>query len=195
MALMSIEEITPEVRLGLWRIEENVENFHIAQRERVLAQFRSESRRLQKLAIYALLGVMTGDDDVVVSHTPSGKPELEGWHISISDTRGYVAVILARKQRVAVDIEYVANRVNRVAPRFIRPDEIATSTMSRLIHWSGKETAYKYYSEQGLQHFEMRLKPFQLSESGNVTVDNLRTGESLRVYYRKNNSFVLTYAY
>lgn len=195
MALMTIKKVAPGVKLGLWRIEESIDDFHIPQREWVFSRFKNESRRLQKLSIYALLGKMTEDNDLIVSHTPSGKPELEGWHISISDTRGYVAVILSRCQRVAVDIEYVANRVNRVASKFIRTDEIATSTMTRLIHWSAKETAFKYYSEQSLQYFEMRLLPFSMQTSGIVNVENLKNGGSLRVHYCQNEAFVLTYAY
>lgn len=195
MPLIAIEKLSPRTSLGLWHLTESPNDFSLPQQPTIMKQFRSPVRQAEKLATYALLSAMTGDDDLIVSHEPSGRPMLEGWHISISHTRGYVAVILSRESRVAVDIEYVANRVNKVAAKFIRPDEEATSTLTRLLHWSAKETAYKYFSEQQLAFFEMRLSPFPLQESGTLVVENLRSHRFINIHYRQNTAYVLTFAH
>ena len=195
MPLITIEKLSSRTCLGLWHLTESPEDFALPQQPSIMKQYRSTSRRAEKLATYALLSAMTGDDDLLISHESSGRPLLEGWHISISHTRGYVAVILSRDTRVAVDIEYVANRVNKVAPKCIRSDEHATSTLTRLLHWSAKETAYKYFSEQQLAFFEMRLSPFPLQESGCLEIENLRSHRFLNIHYRQNNAYVLTFTY
>ena len=170
MPLITIEKLSSRTCLGLWHLTESPEDFALPQQPSIMKQYRSTSRRAEKLATYALLSAMTGDDDLLISHESSGRPLLEGWHISISHTRGYVAVILSRDTRVAVDIEYVANRVN-------------------------KETAYKYFSEQQLAFFEMRLSPFPLQESGCLEIENLRSHRFLNIHYRQNNAYVLTFTY
>ena len=193
MPLISIEKLPSHALLGLWHLTESPQDFALPQRSAIVKQYRSITRQAEKLATYALLAAMTGDDDLLVCHEPSGRPRLEGWHISISHTRGYVAVILSRDTRVAVDIEYVANRVNKVASKFIRPDEQANSTLTRLLHWSAKETVYKYFSEQKLTFFEIRLSPFPLQESGCLSIENLRSRKVLNVCYRQNVAYVLTF--
>ena len=59
---------------------------------------------------------------------------------------------------MAVDIELRADRVRRIAPRFIRPDEEALTVEQMLVIWSAKETLYKLHSEDDLQFFEMRVR-------------------------------------
>ena len=194
MPLISIEKFSNKALLGIWQLTEQPDDFCLPQKKSILTQYKSTVRQTEKLASYALLTAMTGDDDLLIAHEKSGRPLLVDWHISISHTRGYVAVILSRDRRVAVDIEYVANRVNKVASKFIREDETATTTLTRLLHWSAKETAYKYYSEQQLTFFEMRLKPFQPESEGTLTLENLRSDRTLTVCYRQNNAYVLTYA-
>ena len=86
----------------------------------------------------------------LVEHNEDGKPMIEGYHISISHTLGYVAVILSRDYEVGVDIEYVSDRVNRISSRFLRDDEVFPGTTDKLIAWCAKETMYKLFSSEHL---------------------------------------------
>ena len=158
-----------------------------------ISAYKSEVRRLEKLAVYSLLWKMT-NSKVTVSHNEDGKPIVDGYNISISHTRGYASVILSKLKNVAVDIEYYSDRVARIADKFIREDEIATDIASQLINWSVKETVYKYFSEQNLQYFDMKLIPFEEFEN-TKRVLNLKTGCYLDVYYELNNEYVLTYTF
>ena len=58
--------------------------------------------------MHALIHIMTGDGNLVVSHNKDGRPFIDGWHVSISHTRGYAAVILSRQHDVSVDIQAAA---------------------------------------------------------------------------------------
>ena len=69
--------------------------------------------------------------------------------ISISHTKGYVAVLLGGPEKeVGIDVECYGERVRKVAHKFVREDESVswykgTETWSLLLHWSAKETMFK----------------------------------------------------
>ena len=199
MPVVYIKEVAPDVKLGLWKMEETALQFLSDSSDMSklfdveISAYKSEVRRLEKLAVYSLLWKMT-NSKVLVSHNEDGKPIVDGYNISISHTRGYASVILSKLKNVAVDIEYYSDRVARIADKFIREDEIATDIASQLINWSVKETVYKYFSEQNLQYFDMKLIPFEEFEN-TKRVLNLKTGCYLDVYYELNNEYVLTYTF
>ncbi|WP_018464068.1 4'-phosphopantetheinyl transferase family protein [Segatella paludivivens] len=199
MPVVYIKEVAPDVKLGLWKMEESALQFlsdSLDVRELFDSEifaYKSDSRRQEKLAVYSLLWKMT-NSKIRISHNEDGKPIVDGYNISISHTRGYASVILSKLKNVAVDIEYYSDRVARIADKFIREDEIATDIASQLINWSVKETVYKYFSEQNLQYFDMKLMPFE--EFENIKrVLNLKTSSYLDVYYELNDKYVLTYTY
>lgn len=200
MPIVSVERIGVDVQMGVWRMEETAEALVAAhpQLESVLdlaAAYRSPARRLEVLAVHALLFQLTGDASLRIGHDARGVPLVPGWQISLSHTRGFAAVILSRKHRVAVDIEYRSNRVERIADRFIRTDEQAEDLRSKLIHWSVKETVYKLFTEEDLKFFDMRLQPLVPGDEGMVQVDDLLCPKVQEVAYRYGADYVLTYAY
>lgn len=199
MPVVYIKEVAPDVKLGLWKIEETALQFlsdSLDMRELFdseISAYKSDSRRQEKLAVYSLLWRMT-NRKIRISHNEDGKPIVDGYNISISHTRGYASVILSKLKNVAVDIEYYSDRVARIADKFIREDEIATDIGLQLINWSVKETVYKYFSEQNLQYFDMKLMPIEEFEN-TKRVLNLKTSSYLDVYYELNDKYVLTYTY
>ena len=189
MPIVSVERIGADVQLGLWRMEETAEALVAAhpQLEPVLemaAAYHSPVRRLEVLAVHALLFLLTGDTTLRIGHDERGVPLVPGWQISLSHTRGFAAVVLSRSHRVAVDIEYRSNRVERIADRFIRTDEQAEDVRSKLIHWSVKETVYKLFTEEDLKFFDMRLHPLVPGDEGRVQVDDLLCPKVQEVAYR-----------
>lgn len=198
MPLISVRKLTDDVQLGLWKIDETAEEFFVQfpylekYRDRVEKLYASGPRRREFLAVRALLHVMAGPDAREIRHEASGRPVLGGWQVSISHTRGFAALILSRERSVAVDIEYVSNRVDRVADRFLRPDEETADTTSRLIVWSAKETVYKYFSDDDLRYHEMQSF---VQPNGICVVVNFRRMVSIPVTYELTPDYVLTYAY
>lgn len=197
MPLLSCEDVTPDTLLGVWKIEETAADFctsspflqTIFQSE--LTACHSCSRQVERLAVYALVEQLT-QQPLRIMHNAAGKPFIAGSHISISHTKGYAAVILSKTHEVAIDIEYISPRINRIADRFIRPDEQALTTEERLLIWCAKETLYKYCSAEDLQFFDMRVAHHD-EKPGIRSIENLRQGRSFTIVHRANKDFVLTY--
>lgn len=192
--LISVDEISDRTFLGLWKFDESdfVES-HCPISLRSQMQNLSKSRRHELEAVYGLVNCISGGKNIVIGHNDDGKPLLDDWHISISHTRGYATVIMSHSKEVAVDIEYISNRVDRIAGKFVREDEKFTDTTARLLAWCVKETVYKYFSEQHLGLFEMRIFPFEIKREGCLLCENMRTNETLSVNYCVTDEYILTY--
>ena len=198
MALLKIDNLRSGTILGTWRIEETVSEMlammpSLGKLQHVLDSYSRDARRLEVLSVHALIYIMTGDESLVVSHNEDGHPSLDGWHVSISHTRGYATVLLSRKDEVAVDIEYVSNRVAKIADRFIRDDEQDDSVTRQLVCWCTKEAVYKYFSSQHLALFDIRLRNYDLSSEGCIVAENMQTGDTVKVNYCVKDSYVMTY--
>lgn len=191
---------------GVWRVSETYGELCAllprATVEEAESRFAAPHRRQEWLAVRALLRQLAGRD-AEVCYLPSGRPCLADGSacISISHTRGYVAVILGRGT-VGIDIEQYGPRVHRVADRFMRDDEAALpfegdDTWSLLLHWSAKETLFKCLDAEGVDfRRHLRIIPFRPARRGVFHAREYRTGERRRFFvrYLLHPGFVLTWA-
>src|SRR5574344_2126083 len=149
-------------------------------------RFKSEHRRYEFAAVRVLLHIMLQEEqnnaslsidelsrictnasgeDEQISYLPSGRPYLENqkYHISISHTHGYVAVILSRDYQVGIDVEQVRTKAYSLQSRFVRSDEVADSLTKILLHWSAKETAFKIIDQPDTSFLDhLYIAPFTL---------------------------------
>ena len=196
MALLFINEIDKDVRIGVWKMEENLNYEQFASLpfyDRLMSL--SDGRRKETASVYSLLLAMTGNRNLVIGHEPSGKPYVDGYKIGISHTKGFVSVILSTSCDVAVDIEYINTRVLRIADRFLREDEkpdIIPDVIPTLLFWCAKETIFKLYSDERLTF--QNIKIMDAEQGGALCGNNLITGEIVRIDYTFNKDYVLTYA-
>ncbi len=198
MPIIKITTLPSGSMLGLWRISETIDDLlrlypSLSSLYMSVRQLGSKSRIVEKMCVQALLVEMTGKQDISISHNSDGRPFLEGWYISISHSKGFASVILSKENEVAIDIEYISDRVSKIANRFIRKDEQCMSLIQQLITWCVKETIYKYYSSQHLGFFDIRLHDICSSSFGTVCVDNLKTHSVVDVNYVVASDYVLTY--
>lgn len=191
--LVSIENIADDVLLGLWKMED----------EPSLKVREKEQKAVREL-VAAMLQYKTSigessrtDEPVEITHEESGKPVLDGWHISISHTKGYAAVLLSKSHEVGIDIEYVSERVKRIADRFLRPDEQAENTTDLLLHWCAKEAIYKLYSELDLTFQQMKIVDLQPQSDFFCVENESKNGlvSVTKVFYRIHQDYVLTYTW
>ena len=178
MPLIRKQRIDENSWLAVWEMSESLEQLPVSSHVD-LSAFPSLRRKREKLTEYLLLKELTGDESLVIRH--------------ISHTEGWAAMMLSKSHRVGVDIEYVSDRVNRVASRFIREDEQQATLAERLINWCAKEAVYKFFTEQHLEFHEMRLQLYSQEDKGVVVVDNMRQQTQVEVRYEVNNDFVLAY--
>lgn len=190
---------------AIWRVDETAEVLRsmltssIFPYDEELAGLKAESRKLEYLAVRVLLSVLCKQEKQIM-HLPSGKPYLVdgSFHITISHTRGYVAVGLHPHQEVGIDIEYMSERVCKVVKHFMYPEEFneATDTAYLLIHWSAKETMYKMLGVENVDFLkQLRVYPFQLQPEGVCEGQEFRTSRMIRfdLHYEVCSDFICTW--
>lgn len=193
---------------GIWKMEESLEDllsllpdFRRKVCEQKMLDFTSEHRKKEWLSVRVLLYSML-QEDKEVAYSAEGKPQLtdQSYFISISHTKGYVALILDVVSPVGIDIEQYAKRVHRVASRFIRPDESIEpyhedTTWSLLLHWSAKEAIFKRMENADADLRKLRLVHFLPQEEGEFLVHEEATEQRqhFKVGYRIFPDFVLTW--
>lgn len=202
-----LQHTEPSYRWGIWKTDETLDDLlvmlpHKEVYREGMQRFTSEHRRLEWIAVRVLLYTLLGEEKEI-AYFPNGKPYLAdaSASISISHTKGYVAVLLGTPDKeVGIDIEQYGERVRRVAHKFMREDEEAslfrgTEIWSLLLHWSAKETMFKCMNASDVDFREhMRVLPFSVDESGIFSAEEYRTAEKCKftIHYYLSSDFVLT---
>ena len=163
----------------------------------------SESRKREWLTVRVLLKELIGEKDIL--YTPTGKPYLadNSFHIGISHTKGYVAVILDKQFPIAVDIEAISNKVEKVQNRFLSEGEkVNIDKENRLIHillhWSAKESMFKILDQQNVEFCsQLHIDPFTpvIDNWASFSAFETRTDERNKyiIHYFASQDYVLTY--
>lgn len=205
MALL-LQHTADTFQWGVWKSSESVEELltllpHSAFDKEKLDAFTSSNRKLEWLSVRVLLYQLLGEEKQI-EYESDGKPHLadRSQYISISHTRGYVAVILSTVAEVGIDIEHYGQRIHKIVSRFMRDDEKAGTydgdiTWGLLLHWSAKEALFKCVegSEADLQR--LRLEPFEVEQRGTFGAQEYWTEQQqfFFVSYLIHPDFVLTW--
>ena len=194
--------------LGVWRIDESFDELssHLSNPDfylPALEKITCAKRRLERLAVRVLLKKML-DRDVEILYHAHGMPYPadSSFCLSISHTKGFVAVLSDAGKRVGVDIEQRSDKVLRLRDKFIncRLEYVSTTetVLHLLLHWSGKEAVYKMLGEEGIVFSEQLIvKPFEPEREGvfQIEVRTFHTQALLRVSYKVEDAFVLTWVW
>lgn len=107
---------------GIWKVTESFTELRdqlsaVLPYDEELQAMKSASRRMEYVAVRVLLKTLLGKEYSIL-HYPSGKPFLENetLRISISHTKGYVAVGVHARQEVGIDIEQRTEKFVRSVP-------------------------------------------------------------------------------
>ncbi|MDR1456026.1 MAG: 4'-phosphopantetheinyl transferase superfamily protein [Tannerella sp.] len=192
---------------GIWKIEEGWEELlALSERPEVYLPFlngsKSDSRKAEWLAVRMLLRELTGSE-TRIAYRASGAPYLPDtpYHISISHTKGYAAVLLHPDCPPGIDLEYRSERIRKLKQRFLTGPELHLldgnpGTDELLICWSAKETAFKMTGKR-IADWRKDLHILACDFSGNdgfLTVRETLTPQSAtyRIRYSVAPDFVLT---
>lgn len=166
--LIRTQRLSDDLLLGLWRLPADMP--------------RGDKRQQERAAAHSLLAAMLGRP-VAILHDADGAPRVEDYQISISHTRGFLAILLSRSRRVGVDIEYRSDRIRRIASRFLRPDESDGSTDDLLTCWCVKEAVYKLRSASHLAYDQMRVHLNTATADDLLAADSLSFGREITADY------------
>lgn len=215
MPLLYIERIDEYTQLGTWLFDacmhiEDVCPPEVYNNTRTMCN----NRQKETAAVYALLNEMLGRGGWIIDHEDSGRPILRhsDMEIGISHTKNYASIILSKQKRVAVDIEYISDRICKIEDKFMRGDEqaysrklmqqIAIAKNSNtnkacilLLFWCAKETMYKYYSDEHLALQDIKIEQITSNgiDNGNIICQNTLSGKTKTLVYKVNDCTVLTY--
>lgn len=198
---LTLQHNNPEFKLALWRIEEDVDFF--SQKFHISPEIQNASSRLQWYATRNLVNEMMGEytevlkDEFNKPYLQPGKP-----NVSLTHTALYAGAMLSPKHIVGMDIEMIRPKIERIAHKFLRQDEIdAINPEERLekliLYWSAKEALYKLHGRKQLEFMtQLLIDPFDLQQKGTATAriiaDDIAP-DNLTLHYEFFDDHVLTY--
>ena len=180
MAIAYRQQLDDDTEFALWRIEEEADELYkqlqLDDTEKAYTKQLSKSKRyLHWLGTRVLLRKMLRTDEYIDCKVDAhGKPYLVSlpYHISLSHSFDYAAVMISKTSPVGIDIEQVKQKVERIAHKFLLPDEMTFITERRKIEqlyvcWCAKEAVYKCYGQKEVSFADnISLKPFEFEGHG-----------------------------
>lgn len=202
--------IKPQGRIGIWKVEETLDELYDlvpspdSIMEQVEEKFRCLERKIEFVAVRVLLYHLL-EKEKRIEYFSSGRPYLsdECLFISISHTQGYVALALSEIMPIGIDIERYGTKINKVKDRIVGIEEHADSLYELLLHWSAKESVFKVLDTSGVD-FIKHLKISSLNckannlipvDMGSFKLEVSLPGKSsiFDIGYFTESDFVLTY--
>lgn len=193
--------------LAVWKMDEAVVDLFkmvsVADEYKTeLLALSRENRQKEKLVALYLAQKLSGLD-VQIAYKPNGAPYLNHSHlnISITHTKGWLAIQASSVFDVGVDIEYKSDRIVKIAHKFMAESEIAFVEELQMVDylnliWCTKETLYKIAHIEGAIFTDnFIVEPFEIGPKGSI-IGNVVFGNSIithRLGYEINDNWYLVY--
>ena len=210
MGIAYRKKVDNDTEFALWKIEENAEDLYqqlqLDENEKAFIQKLSSSKRyLHWLGTRVLLRKMLNTEEYIDCKVDEyGKPYLTSipYHISLSHSFDYAAVMIGKNKPVGIDIEKVEQKVERIAKKFLRPEELAFIKPEHRIKqlyacWCAKEAVYKCYGRKEVSFVNhIFLQPFNYQGEGSFQVEirNEAVDLNFEVEYLQFNEYMIGYA-
>jgi phosphopantetheinyl transferase len=196
--------------LAIWKIEETEEELlaglQLKQHEHdIISSLNSGKRLLHWLSTRLLLRTMLNTTEYIdCQFDEHGKPYLVNfdYHISLSHSYDYAAVMISKDHPVGVDIELIKHKIKSIKHKFLSDVELAQkqigdNTEGLYVAWCAKEAIYKWHGKKGLEFKQhIHIKPFKLKSEGSLNaIVELPSGtRELTVnYFKTKDGYMLGY--
>ena len=223
MPLHTIQRLSPTAVLGLWHLTETPETLWAALPNAVayrpLLPARADARReAQWLAGRRLAHALFAElptplpPETTVQNDATGRPWLLGAPadtvVSLSHSGEWAAAVLSQGGRAGVDVEFIRDKAQRLAGKFLAENEwaharaVAADTAADAHYsllWSAKEALYKLAAQRGIIfRQQLRLHEFSPATSGEIPATLVLGGAETRhriCYTQPAPGYVLTYCH
>ncbi|SER13076.1 4'-phosphopantetheinyl transferase family protein [Pedobacter rhizosphaerae] len=210
MPIVYNKNIDEHTVLAIWKITETEEDLlaglQLKQHELdIISSLNNGKRLLHWLSTRLLLRTMLNTKEYIdCQFDEDGKPYLVNfdYHISLSHSYDYAAVMMSKTSAVGVDIELIKHKIKSIKHKFLSDIELAQkqigdNTEGLYVAWCAKEAIYKWHGKKGLEFKQhIHIKPFKLKAEGclNAIVE-LPTGtRALTVnYFKTDDGYMLGY--
>lgn len=209
MAIAYKKQIDDDTEFALWKIEEKADDLYnqlqLNDEEKAFVEKLSQGKRhLHWLGTRVLLRKMLKTDEYIDCRVDEhGKPYLVDlpYHISLSHSFDYAAVMISKKSPVGIDIEQIKEKVERIAHKFMRPQEMEFIDDQHKIHqlyvcWCAKEAVYKCYGQKEVSFADnISLECFNFDKEGKVSAHLNKGDVSLhyQVDYLQYEDYMIGY--
>lgn len=151
--------------LAVWKIEENedyfIEKLDWTSDERQYFDSLKGNRRIEWLSSRLLTCQLSNISNTsFIIKDEFGKPRIKDSqiNISISHTKGYVAIYISPKN-IGIDIQNIVSKIHRIAHKYLFVNELHAIPEEKLIdslhiYWGAKESLYKAYGRRELKYRE-----------------------------------------
>jgi 4'-phosphopantetheinyl transferase len=99
-------------------------------------------------------------------------PAESSWQLSLSHSYPYVAAYLNHHHAVGIDLQHPKDKLLRIAPRILDPEELATAGQDIIKHcviWCAKEVLIKVHGKKDLIFAKnLKISPFSMNSRGNL---------------------------
>ncbi|MDB5134961.1 MAG: 4-phosphopantetheinyl transferase superfamily protein [Mucilaginibacter sp.] len=182
MAIAYKKQIDDNTEFALWKIEEKADELYnqlqLNDDEKAFVEQISHGKRhLHWLGTRVLLRKLLKTDEYIDCRVDEhGKPYLVDlpYHISLSHSFDYAAVMISKTRPVGIDIEQIKEKVERIAHKFMSTEEMAFINNEHKIQqlyvcWCAKEAIYKCYGQKEISFADnISLEPFNFDHAGKV---------------------------
>jgi 4'-phosphopantetheinyl transferase EntD len=206
MPLIYNQLVYSNCQLGIWEIQESFDemynkiHFFEGEVDR-LTNYKSNIRKLEWMSVRRLLREIKGEPTQIV-YNEQRKPFLfnSDEHISISHSRELTGILMSKDKKIGLDLEYMAQNIDRVSHKFLNSDEYIVEDHRRNlhlhIHWCAKEALYKLLDKQDINFRKnLTIEPFEPEDCGEIMgwVDNKFWHDKFLLRYFKIKDYVVVY--
>ncbi|ASU36008.1 4'-phosphopantetheinyl transferase family protein [Mucilaginibacter xinganensis] len=208
MAIAYQQQVDDDTEFALWKIEEEADELYSQLRLDEQEQAHYEGlkvgkRNLHWLGTRVLLRKMLRTEEYIDCKVDAhGKPYLVNlpYHISLSHSFDYAAVMIS-KAPVGIDIEQIKQKVERIAHKFMRKEELefinnADKINQLYVCWCAKEAVYKCFGQKEVSFADnILLEPFNFEGHGWVDARLLKgeTDINYTVGYLQYQDYMVGY--
>jgi 4'-phosphopantetheinyl transferase len=209
MAIAFRMQVDEETEFALWKIEEQADDLYnqlqLNDAEQAYVEsLRHNKRHLHWLGTRVLLRTMLHTDEYIDCQVDDhGKPYLVNmpYHISLSHSFDYAAVMLSKSKHVGIDIELISPKVERIARKFLRKEELSfIDPDNKVAHlyacWCAKEAVYKCNGLKEVSFLNhILLEPFIGLDAGTIKTSIVKGdfNQDFDVHYMHFNDYMLGY--
>ena len=211
MSLLYIKKTGAIGKLGIWNIEESIDELlklkqFSADDLSALNSFTHEHRKREWLAARILLEQMTEDKNLQIIYDEHNKPSLQNskQYISLSHSHNLLAIIIDEKE-TGIDIELIKPNILKIKQKFMSDLELKALEKGHkeevlTLYWCAKESLYKLYGKKNLRFKEnLFVEPFEYLGKGKIMGEIILDSQKSKyiLHYEKitagDKNFMMTY--
>jgi 4'-phosphopantetheinyl transferase len=209
MAIAYRKQVDDDTEFAIWKIEEQADELYnqlqLKEDEKAYYEkLRASKRNLHWLGARVLLRKMLRTDEYIDCKVDEhGKPYLVNlpYHISLSHSFDYAAVMISKRRPVGIDIEQVNEKVERIARKFMRKEELDFIDDEHRIPqlyvcWCAKEAIYKCFGQKEVSFVNnILLDKFTLADYGSLDAHLIKDDINLnfKVGYLQYEDYMVGY--